>query len=68
MLNRTESEGAAQELVREGLWEITAEGYHVAEWERSQVTADEIAEKRSTWRAKNNRRKATTLVVPRRVV
>lgn len=60
MLNRIESEGAAQELVREGLWEITVEGYHVVEWERSQVTADEIAEKRSTWRAKNNRRKSST--------
>ena len=57
MLNRAESEEAASELVEIRIWEVTQGGYRVAGWESSQVTAAEISEKRSAWRAKNNRRK-----------
>lgn len=52
MLSRTESDEAAAELVEAGLWDVTDEGFVVAEWSRSQVTAGEINDKRATWRQK----------------
>ena len=60
MLSRSEAEAAADELVAEGIWTVTTEGYRVVGWELSQVTAAEIAEKRKLWRAKNDRRKPTS--------
>lgn len=57
MLSRSEAEAAAEELVEAGLWEVTADGYRVTDWPRSQVTAAEIAAKRADWKRKNARRR-----------
>lgn len=50
MLGRTESERAAAELVREGIWAVTDGGFEVVDWAGSQPTARDVQRQRASWR------------------
>lgn len=58
MLSASGAETAAAELIDTGVWLLDSGGIHwVSNWAESQVTANEIADKRQRWR--NNKRPST---------